>query len=148
MRNVFVSYVTSSFSRGTPMHAVTYYLCIVQAASILQVFKEIYVCISQLCHPCHVPTHFVFLDWIILLIIKVCEQHKLWNFSLQNFLHSIIVYQTKWQSAKKYKKLDIFKFFKKELKSLLESHSFFSVDEFLQFWVKMVCKVFLPLSSD
>jgi len=46
------------------------------------------------------------------------------------------------------KKLDNFKLFKKELKSLLVSHSFCTFDEFLQFSVKMACKVFLSVSSD
>jgi len=62
MRNVFISYVTISFSRITPMLAVIYFFYIVQAASFLQVFKEIYMCISHLSHPCHMPTHFVYLD--------------------------------------------------------------------------------------
>jgi len=46
------------------------------------------------------------------------------------------------------KKLDNYKLFKKELKSLLLSHFFYSVDGFLQFSLKLVCKVFLSASSD
>ena len=46
------------------------------------------------------------------------------------------------------KKLDNFKLFEKELKSLLLSHFFYSVDRFLQFLLKLVCKVFLSASSD
>ena len=45
------------------------------------------------------------------------------------------------------KKLDNFKSFKKELKSLLLSYSFYSDDEILQFWVKKVCKLFLSALS-
>jgi hypothetical protein len=45
------------------------------------------------------------------------------------------------------KNLDNFKFLKKELKSLILSHSFHSVYEFLQSWVKLVCKVYLLASS-
>jgi len=41
------------------------------------------------------------------------------------------------------KKLDNFKIFKKELKSLLLSHFFYSVDRFLQFSLKLIYKVFL-----
>jgi len=62
MRNVVISHVTTSFSRITLMHAVTYYFYIFQAASFFQVFKEIYMCISHFSHPCHMPTHFVLLD--------------------------------------------------------------------------------------
>jgi hypothetical protein len=39
------------------------------------------------------------------------------------------------------KKLGNFKLLKKELKSLLLSHSLYSVDKFLQFWVKVLCNV-------
>jgi len=46
------------------------------------------------------------------------------------------------------KKLDNFKIFKKELKSLLLSHFFYLVDRVLQFSLKLVCKVFLSASSD
>ena len=45
------------------------------------------------------------------------------------------------------KKLDNFKLFKKDLKSLLLSHSFYSFDEFMQFSFKLVCKIFLSASS-
>jgi len=38
--------------------------------------------------------------------------------------------------------MDNFKLFQKELKSLLLSHFFYSVDRFLQFSLKLVCKVF------
>jgi len=46
------------------------------------------------------------------------------------------------------KKLDKLKLFKKELKSLILSNSFYSVDQFLQFWVELVCKVGLSVSLD
>ena len=52
------------------------------------------------------------------------------------------------KEPKSVKKSDKIELFNKELKSLLLSHSFSSVDEFLEFWIKLVHKVILSASSD
>jgi hypothetical protein len=47
--------------------------------------------------------------------------------------------------CQKVQKIEDFKLFKQELESLLLSHSFCLVGEFLQFWVKLICQVLYQL---
>ena len=65
------------------------------------------------------------------------------------FQESVVNISTKlYNKVPEYKKRETFKLFKKELKSVLLSHFLYSADEFLQFWVKLICKVFLSALSD
>jgi hypothetical protein len=75
----------------------------------------------------------------------------MWNSVIQFYIREVwLIWGSNYitQCQKVSKELDNFKLFKKELKSLLLSHFFYSVDRFLQFLLKVDCKVFISASSD